>query len=109
MKISNLRNIVFRLKNKKFVNLAELHKADTVSITFTLWKNESYFKTVTQYSKSSSTQNPVIIWANIYRQVISIKGATLYTPTNAFYNPITKRIKFITSDQIPHSLRWVVE
>jgi hypothetical protein len=47
MKISNLRNIVFRLKNKKFVNLAELHKADTVSITFTLWENESYFKTVT--------------------------------------------------------------
>ena len=108
-KIITLRNIVFRKKNKRIINLTKIHKADTVSITFTLQENESYFETVTQHTNSSKTQNPVIIWASIYKRVIGIKRATLDTPVNAFHNSTTDRTEFITSNQILQSLRWAVD
>ena len=107
--IITLRNVIFRKKNRKVINLTKLHKADTVSITFTLQKNEMFYETVTQHRNSSSTQNPVIIWANIYRRVMKIPGATIDTPVNAFYNMITDQTEYITSDQILKSLRWAVD
>ena len=106
--IITLRNVAFRKGNKKIINLTKIHKADTVSITFTLQKNESYYETVTQHSNSCKTQNPVIIWARIYRRVIALKGATLDTPVNAFHNATTDHTEFITSNQVLECLRWAV-
>ena len=96
-KSSPLKNIVFRKKNKNITNLTKLNTYDTVSITLTLHKNKYYFDTITQHTNSSTTQNPVIIWANIYRHVIDIKGATMDTTVNAFYNTTTDWKEYITS------------
>ena len=54
-KIITLKNVVFRKKKKKIINITKIHKADTVSITFVLQTNESYYETVTQHKNSSST------------------------------------------------------
>ena len=104
-----LRNIVFRKINKIISDITKIHEADTVSITFVLQKNESYYETVTQHSNSSIKQNPVRIWADVFKRVFKIPGATLDTPVNAFHNPITNRTEYITSDQILKSLRWAVD
>ena len=61
LKNTTLKNIVFRKKNKKIINLTKIHKANTVFVTFILQKNQSYYETVTQHTNSSKTHNPVII------------------------------------------------
>ena len=48
---------------------------------------------VTQHSNSCKTQNPVIIFANIYKRVMGLKGATINTPVNTFFNTTTNCIK----------------
>ena len=41
--------------------------------------------------------------------VMKTPGATIDTPVNAFYNNITGRTEYVTSDQILQSLRWAVD
>ena len=89
--------------------IAKVHETDTVSITFVLQKNKSYFDTVTHHTNSSKKQNPVRIWADVFKCVSKIPGASLDTPVNAFHNTITNHTEYITSDQILKSLRWAVD
>ena len=42
--IITLCNIVFCKRNKKILNLTKIHKADTVSISFMLQKNNCYYE-----------------------------------------------------------------
>ena len=107
-KIITLQDLVFWKGNKKIINLTKIHKAETVSIVFTLQKKECYYETVMQDSNSCKTQNSVTIWVNIYKRVMGLKRETLDTPINAFFNTTPDRIEYITSSQILECLRWTV-
>ena len=105
-KIVTIRGIRFRKGNRLLKYKSQFHTADSVSITFVNQKNESCYETVTQHKNSQTLQNLVILWAGIVNRILNIPGATINSPVNTFYNDITKRIEYITSDQILKSLRW---
>ena len=105
-KIITIRNIRFRKGNRILKYRTQYHTADSVSITFINQKNEMNYETVTQHKNSQTIQNPVNLWCSIVNRILDTPGTTIDSPVNTFFNPSTKRIEYITSDQILKSLRW---
>ena len=101
--------VAFRQRNNKITDPKMFHTATTVSITFINQKNDNNYETVTQHTNGHAIQDPVAVWAHIVNRVLALPNVIPNTTINAFFNTLTKRVKYVTSNQILQILRLAVD
>jgi hypothetical protein len=99
-----VRNFLF-IKNRKRLKLdPNLHKADSVSISFELQKREEKDDTITQHKSNDSLLCPVKIWAKIIRRLLSYESASRDTTVNTYYFP-NRSVHHFTGKELLHRIR----
>ena len=87
-------------------NLHLLHTAKSVSVTFTLQKNNQRYATITQQA-SSHELDPVQAWADVVSRILNYSNGSLDSPVD-FYVSDSGVEQSITAKDVSDHLKAVV-
>ncbi len=94
-KLLALRNIRFYKGNTPlYHNDPQLHKADTVSITFEEQKRDAKNDIITHHRTEDKILCPVKIWSKIVRRISNYSSSTPDTTVNTYFYPDGKKLLF---------------
>ena len=108
MKLLCLLNIRF-FKDGRLLSSPslDLEKADSVTITFEMQKNDLKHDSVTHGKTDDSVLCPVLQWAKVVNRIWTYPGTSLNTPINAVWR--NDKIEHLTSGELVRILRAAVK
>ena len=105
-----VKDIYFYLGRKEIKktkeNLHSLHSATSVSVTFTLQKNNQRYATITQH-RSGNEVDPVSLWAALVKGILSYKTRSLSSPVYLYMSD-TEEIRNISLKDVAAHLKAMV-
>ena len=105
-----VKDIYFYLGRKEIKktkgNLHSLHSATSVSVTFTLQKNNQRYATITQH-RSGNEVDPVSLWAALVKGILSYKTRSLSSPVYLYMSD-TGEIRNISLKDVAAHLKAMV-